>query len=240
MTNYEKYNKLHAEVMKRLEDGEITIETAKEVNDLAFEKYVTENAFVIVTDVAAGGALGGLAGAGFALLSMVLLYTIQNKLALNRRVKLKGKAHETYKKLLAKYLDEKYNNEIKPNAIEFKRFTFEIFTSAPNKTQLCNAYGKKDDDDETVFNKIKKNFDNCIVYKKEILGICTDEKYQQVNSKYRINYPSGWILAYHTGIIDKKFGLTDILKFYKDTDPDAYEKAQEVLKEMKNKENKYK
>ena len=43
MTNFEKYNKLHSEVMSRLENGEITIETAKEVNDLAFEKYIEES-----------------------------------------------------------------------------------------------------------------------------------------------------------------------------------------------------
>ena len=42
MNNFEKYNKLHTEIMKRLEAGEITTEQAKEVNDLAFEKYVTE------------------------------------------------------------------------------------------------------------------------------------------------------------------------------------------------------
>ena len=42
MTNFEKYNKIHDEVMKRLEDGEITTEMAKEVNDLAFEKYLLE------------------------------------------------------------------------------------------------------------------------------------------------------------------------------------------------------
>ena len=42
MTNFEKYNKLHDEVMKRLENGEITVEQAKEVNDLAFDKYITE------------------------------------------------------------------------------------------------------------------------------------------------------------------------------------------------------
>jgi hypothetical protein len=43
MTNFEKYNKLHDEVLKRLEDGEITVETAKEVTDLAFDKYITED-----------------------------------------------------------------------------------------------------------------------------------------------------------------------------------------------------
>ena len=43
MPNFEKYNKLHAEIMKRLEAGEITTEQAKEVNDLAFEKYITED-----------------------------------------------------------------------------------------------------------------------------------------------------------------------------------------------------
>ena len=42
MNNFEKYSKLHDEVMKRLEDGEITIEKAKEINDLAFEKYISE------------------------------------------------------------------------------------------------------------------------------------------------------------------------------------------------------
>jgi hypothetical protein len=41
--NIEKYNKLHDEIMKRLENGEITIETAREVNDLAFEKYMYES-----------------------------------------------------------------------------------------------------------------------------------------------------------------------------------------------------
>ncbi len=42
MNNFEKYNALHTEVMKRLEDGEITIETAKAVIDLTFDKYIIE------------------------------------------------------------------------------------------------------------------------------------------------------------------------------------------------------
>lgn len=40
--NIEKYNKLHNELMNRLEAGEITTERAKEINDLAFDKYITE------------------------------------------------------------------------------------------------------------------------------------------------------------------------------------------------------
>jgi hypothetical protein len=41
--NIEKYNKLHNELMKKLEAGEITTEQAKEINDLAFDKYITES-----------------------------------------------------------------------------------------------------------------------------------------------------------------------------------------------------
>jgi hypothetical protein len=40
--NIEKYNKLHTEIMKKLENGEITTERAKEINDLAYDKYITE------------------------------------------------------------------------------------------------------------------------------------------------------------------------------------------------------
>jgi chromosome segregation ATPase len=43
MNNFEKYTALHNEVMKRLEDGDITTEQAKEVIDLSFDKYVTES-----------------------------------------------------------------------------------------------------------------------------------------------------------------------------------------------------
>jgi hypothetical protein len=44
--NIEKYNKLHSEIMNRLENGEITVETAKEINDLAFDKYITESKII--------------------------------------------------------------------------------------------------------------------------------------------------------------------------------------------------
>lgn len=43
--NIEKYSKLHNEIMKKLENGEITVENAKEINDLAFNKYITEGKF---------------------------------------------------------------------------------------------------------------------------------------------------------------------------------------------------
>ena len=42
MPNFERYSKLHDEIMRRLEVGEITTEQAKEVNDLVFEKYIIE------------------------------------------------------------------------------------------------------------------------------------------------------------------------------------------------------
>ena len=40
-TNFDKYNILHNEVIDKLQNGEITIEKAKEINDLAFDKYIT-------------------------------------------------------------------------------------------------------------------------------------------------------------------------------------------------------
>jgi hypothetical protein len=49
--NIEKYNKLHDELMKRLESGEITTEQAKEVNDLAFDKYITESPTAQTKDI---------------------------------------------------------------------------------------------------------------------------------------------------------------------------------------------
>ena len=36
MTNFEKYIKLHDEIMHRLKEGELTIETAKELSDAIF------------------------------------------------------------------------------------------------------------------------------------------------------------------------------------------------------------
>ena len=42
MPNFERYGALHNEIMTRLENGEITTETAKEVIDAAFDKYVVE------------------------------------------------------------------------------------------------------------------------------------------------------------------------------------------------------
>ena len=44
MSNYKRYNLIHNEIMNRLEAGKITTEQAKEVNDLAFNKYITESA----------------------------------------------------------------------------------------------------------------------------------------------------------------------------------------------------
>lgn len=41
-SNFERYSAIHNELIKRLQDGEITIEFAKEVNDLAFDKYISE------------------------------------------------------------------------------------------------------------------------------------------------------------------------------------------------------
>lgn len=43
-TNFEMYLQLHDEIMNRLESGEITIEMAKEVKDLAFDKYIITEA----------------------------------------------------------------------------------------------------------------------------------------------------------------------------------------------------
>lgn len=43
--NFEKYYKVHNEVMDRLESGELTIEQAKEINDMAFDRYLMENKF---------------------------------------------------------------------------------------------------------------------------------------------------------------------------------------------------
>ena len=42
MPNFERYLALHNEIMNRLERCEITTEQAKEVNDLAFDKYIME------------------------------------------------------------------------------------------------------------------------------------------------------------------------------------------------------
>ena len=41
--NFQKYSMIHTEVMNRLEDGQITVEMAKAINSLAFDKYLTEN-----------------------------------------------------------------------------------------------------------------------------------------------------------------------------------------------------
>lgn len=46
MTNYERYLEIHNELMNRLANGEITTEQAKEVNDLAFDKYIVEKVSV--------------------------------------------------------------------------------------------------------------------------------------------------------------------------------------------------
>lgn len=43
-TNFEKYMSLHNEIMTRLEMGKITIEMAKDINDLAFDKYIVAEA----------------------------------------------------------------------------------------------------------------------------------------------------------------------------------------------------
>jgi predicted nucleic acid-binding protein len=38
-----KYSKIHDEVIKRVQSNEITAECAKEINDLAFQKYIVES-----------------------------------------------------------------------------------------------------------------------------------------------------------------------------------------------------
>ena len=43
--NIEKYTKLHNEIMTRLEVGKITTETAKEMNDIAFDKYIADDLY---------------------------------------------------------------------------------------------------------------------------------------------------------------------------------------------------
>ena len=45
MENFERYTALHEELMKRLENGEITTEQAKILNDKFFDKYVVESAY---------------------------------------------------------------------------------------------------------------------------------------------------------------------------------------------------
>ena len=42
MTNFDKYNLMHEEIMFKMENGEITIECARQLNDLAFNKYIAE------------------------------------------------------------------------------------------------------------------------------------------------------------------------------------------------------
>ena len=48
MNNFEKYSKLHSEVMARLENGDITVEAAKDVIDLSFNKYIAEATEIIL------------------------------------------------------------------------------------------------------------------------------------------------------------------------------------------------
>ena len=43
MNNLQRYNSIHSEVMARLEKGELTTEQAKDVIDLAFDKYMIES-----------------------------------------------------------------------------------------------------------------------------------------------------------------------------------------------------
>ena len=50
MPNYNRYNKLHDEILTRLENGEITTEQAKDVIDLAFDKYVVEKVNIELSD----------------------------------------------------------------------------------------------------------------------------------------------------------------------------------------------
>ena len=42
MTNFERYNQLHDEIIKRLKNEELTIETAKSACNLIFDKYIME------------------------------------------------------------------------------------------------------------------------------------------------------------------------------------------------------
>ena len=42
MSNFDRYNRLHTEIINRLEKGEITTEQAKDVVNLAFNKYIVE------------------------------------------------------------------------------------------------------------------------------------------------------------------------------------------------------
>ena len=49
--NIKKYNKIHDEIMNRLEKGDITIESAKEVNNLAFDKYINDQNNIMTESV---------------------------------------------------------------------------------------------------------------------------------------------------------------------------------------------
>ena len=65
MSNFERYCQLHDELMRRLEDGEITTEQSKEVNSKIFDKYIIEASYDRKIDKHVDAAITKVADKGY-------------------------------------------------------------------------------------------------------------------------------------------------------------------------------
>lgn len=171
MNNFEKYNKLHDEIISRLENGEITTETAKEVNDLLFDKYIVNDGAEIIEE-----SVFDLFGITWATLSAIIVgcigYTVTNTIG--------GKINL---KRCAKLLKESDSSFIDPKDMTVKRYKVK---------SLIDHYEKKKEVNNKLLKVLYKFFNHIDVYSykgKEIFAFTrsTDYSYDLVEKHVYFN-----------------------------------------------------
>ena len=258
--NIEKYTKLHNELMKKLEAGEITGETAKDVNDLAFEKYVSESVLAPL-----GIALGAY---GLFVAGIVLLTHIREKIDTRNTVKLLGKECKIYKELLEKFAAAE--KLINPSDTEISKLSVDRFKKLKNQDAIIK-FIKADKDADTsypdypILNKDDEGFNSndniqniinyatamhgdvpetALFYKDEIIcftgNFCKSTKNSIeifVDYNLPLAYP-GLLYSYHTGIFGGTESIKYIMGYFIKEYPEEYQKACELNKTIKSNKGK--
>lgn len=166
--NIEKYNKIHNELMNRLENGKITVENAKEVHDLVFDKYIAE------------GAIDPLTIAGLTVFALSLgtlsVYAIINKINQSKEFKNKKQTDNTidkYEKCMDVLVSKlnKATITYHPKAISVMKKNLELFESSSKELEKLDKklysftspkeykFHNIDEDYDKFFKKVKDNCD---------------------------------------------------------------------------------